>query len=438
MSLSALEREVLVTVAAGKDDLVATTVDLVAFDTTARVGAGEPHDEAAMQRYLGERLKAAGAVVDIWEPDPRDVPASRQVPPGLRWAGYPQLLATVAGVGSGPRLLLNGHIDAVSAEPRRMWTVDPYRAVVRNGRLYGRGAVDMKGGVAAILIAVEALARSGVRLLGDLVANTVTDEESTSAGGVATVARGVAADAAIVAEPTSLGVGVACRGSLMPTVRIPGQAGHAAAVQPHWSAGGAVSATEKASVVLDAIARLRQHWHDDPRGRHPLLPPASVVATTIGGGQWPVSYADSCQIACHISYLPGQADAQGYGSAVEQAFVDWIRRHAATDPWLAENPPAVEWSIDVPPTEVTAAHPIVDVLTRTNGDLHRDAPIFGADFWHDGATLARAAGIPSVVYGPGDVRLAHAVDEFVPVADLVGCAQGLALAAMRFCGVDED
>lgn len=435
MTLNALERAVLAAVLAAETDLVQTTSDLVAFDTTARTGTGVAHDEAALQRYVGHRLAAVGARLEVWEPTSVEVPPSRQVPAGLDWTGFPQLLATVSGSGHGRTLLLNGHIDAVSVEPRQLWTVDPYRAVVRDGRVYGRGAVDMKGGVAAILVATETLRRVGVQLQGNLIISTVTDEESTSAGGVATVARGLRADAAIVAEPTGLAVGTACRGSLMPSIHIRGQAGHAAAVQPHWSAHGAVSAAEKAAVVLDAVTRLRQCWQDDPRGRHPLLPPPSVVATTVSGGQWPVSYADACRVDCHISYLPGQADRDGYGSRVEQEFTDWIIRHAATDPWLAAHPPQVQWSIDVPPADLRRNEPIVEVLTAAGRALGQPGQVIGADFWHDGATFNRA-GIPSVVYGPGNVQMAHAVDEFVPICDLIAAAQGLALAAMRFCGTE--
>lgn len=436
MHLTSLERAVTDAVAAAETDLVDTTVDLIGFYTTARVGSGEAHDEADLQHYVGKRLAAASAKVEIWEPSHQEVPPSRQVPTGLNWTGFPQLLATSPGSGRGRRLLLNGHIDAVSADPCHLWTVDPYAATVRNGRVYGRGAVDMKGGIAAIIVAVEALHRCGIRLAGDLTVSTVTDEESTSAGGVAAIAHGVGADAAIVTEPTSLGIGVACRGSLMPTIQIAGQAGHATAVQPHWSAGGAVSAVEKSALVLNAISRLRDEWHHDPRGRHPLLPASSVVATTAHGGQWQVSYADSARIECHLTYSPGQADVDGYGSLVERTFTDWIHRHTAADPWLAEHPPVVSWSIDVPPAEVSTDHPVVNILQGVNTDLRQGSGIFGADFWHDGATFSRA-GIPSVVYGPGDVRMAHGVDEFVPIVDLVGAAQGLALAAIRFCGVED-
>lgn len=293
----------------------------------------------------------------------------------------------------------------------------------------------MKGGVAAILVALEALCRRGVPLAGDVVVNTVTDEESTSGGGVATIGHGITADAAVVAEPTGLAVGIACRGSLMPSIHVEGRAGHAAAVQPDWSEGGAVSATEKAAVVLEAVAALRRRWRDDPALRHPLLPPPTVVATTISGGQWPVSYAANCRVDCHLSYLPAQADDDGYGTAVEKEVAEWVAKATADDAWLAEHPPRVEWTLDVPPSEVARDEPVVRVLEGVERDLGRASEVTGTDFWFDGATFKRAGGIPSVAYGPGDVRMAHAVDEYVPVADLVAAAQGLALAVMRFSGL---
>lgn len=433
MALEALERAVSDEIAAGREELVDLTAALVAFDTVTRTGAWSAREERRLQEELSRRLTAAGAVVDLWEPAPGTLRCPRQIPDGLRFDGYPQMLARFPGAGSGPTLLLGGHIDVVSPEPRDSWTSDPFRAEVRAGRLYGRGACDMKGGVAAMVYAAEVLARAGVQLGGSLLVNTVTDEESTSAGGVATVARGVRADASIILEPTSLRIGIACRGSMLPVVTVPGRAGHPAAVQPPWRQGGAVSAAEKAALVLEAVGSLRDRWRDAVP--HPRLPPASVVATTINGGQWPVSYADSCDIGCHISYLPNQADGDGYGSLVEREFSEWIEQYVRKDPWLAEHPPSVSWSIDVPPTEVSADEPIVRRLAAAAADVGRGGDIVGADFWHDGATLRRAAGIPSVAFGPGDVWIAHSVDESVVVDDVVAAAQTIAVTAMRFCGL---
>ena len=214
-----LEARILDAVAAGREELVELTARLVGFDTTARTPSDPPRQEADLQAYLGQRLGAAGAAVDIWEPSPADIAGSRQMPPGLGFDGRPQLAARFAGSGGGRSLLLNGHIDVVPSEPRDRWTSDPNQAEVRDGNLYGRGSCDMKGGVACMMLRRRgARTASGVRLRGDLIVNTITDEESSGAGGLAAVRHGVRADAGIVPEPTAFEVWVACRGLAHPHV----------------------------------------------------------------------------------------------------------------------------------------------------------------------------------------------------------------------------
>lgn len=434
MGITTEEREVLDTVDERRADLFELAADLIRFDTTTRDGIDStPREEADLQAYLGERLATAGARTEIWEPSERSVAGSRQVPPGLGFVGFPQLVARFEGTDRGPSLIFNGHIDVVSAEPPDRWTTPPFVPDVRDGRLYGRGSCDMKGGVAAMVFAAEVLASCGITLGGDLLVSTTTDEECTSAGGVATVAQGVRADAAIVTEATSLAVGLACRGSLLPTVTVTGRPGHAGAVQPHWRSGGAVNAVERMAVVIDAVRKLREEWRDRSDHRHPHLPAGDAVATMICGGEWEVTHAARCELRCHVTYLPAQADAEGYGTLVEREFTDWIRRSAGADPWLVEHPPEVTWGVDVPPSEVADDDPVVAAMTGALSDLGRPVRLIGTDYWHDGATFTRA-GTPSVAFGPGSVQVAHTIDEFVPLDELVQCAKGLALAAMRFCG----
>jgi acetylornithine deacetylase len=421
---------------ARREDLVELTRRLVAFDTTARTPTDPPRDEAALQAYLADRLRAAGAAVDVWEPAPEDLEGSRQVRGGLSFDGRPQLVATFAG-GDGRRLLLNGHIDVVSAEPRDRWTSDPFEGVVRDGRIYGRGTADMKGGIASMVIAAETLAGLGIRLGGDLLVNTVTDEESTGAGGIAAVAHGVRADAGIVPEPTDFDVWVACRGTVRSTIVVEGRPDHAQLAQPHWRAGGAVNAIEKATVVLDAMRRWRDEWRGRPGNEHPYLSPCDIVPTMIAGGEWQVSYPAVCRIQSVLMYLPGQSDASGWGTDVEREFERWIERAAAADPWLAEHPPRVEWEMDVPATEVGADHPIVAAVLEATADVGRPGAPAGLDSWFDGATFTRFADTPSVAYGPGRPTGIHTVDESVEIEDLVHTAQAIAVAAMRFCGVED-
>jgi len=167
-----LERDVLRAIADRRPEIVELAASLIAFDTTARGPQDPPRDERALQEFLAERLARAGAEVEMWEPDAAAIGGERQVPPGLSFDGRPQLAASFRGAGGGRSLLFNGHIDVVSPEPVERWTSDPWRAEVRDGKLYGRGSCDMKGGLAAMVTAAEILAELGVPLAGDLIVNT--------------------------------------------------------------------------------------------------------------------------------------------------------------------------------------------------------------------------------------------------------------------------
>jgi acetylornithine deacetylase len=356
------------------------------------------------------------------------------VPFELDFDGRPQLVARFAGAGGGRSLLLNGHIDVVSGEPKARWTDDPNTPIVRDGKLYGRGACDMKGGVAAMVLAAEVLARLDVRLAGDLIVNTITDEESTGAGGIASVAHGVRADAGIVPEPTAFDVWVACRGSVYPTITVEGRPGHAELLQPHWRDGGAVNAIEKAQIVLDAIRGLREEWRTRSDLQHPYLSPPDIVPTLMHAGEWSVTYPASCEITSAVLFPPAFADADGYGSRVRDEVSDAIGRACAADPWLAEHPPSFAWAADIPPMEISPDDPIVATVLAASADAGEPSRLSGLDSWYDGATYTLSAGTPSIAFGPRSIAWGHTIDEYVPVDDLVRCAHAIALSAVRFCG----
>jgi len=441
MPLTAAEQLVCEAIESGRDALVELAGALIGFDTTAREVGDPPRDEAALQEYLAGRLGGAGASVDVWEPDTEALSGMPLVPPGLSFEGRPQLIARQPGRGDGRSLVFNGHIDVVSAEPRSEWTSDPFVGSVRDGRLYGRGACDMKGGIAAMVFAVETLSSLGVSLDGDLLVTTNTDEESSGAGGTALVQRGLRADAGVVTEPTGFQTWVACRGSDYGVITVPGRPGHAEVRQPDWRLGGAVNAIEKATVVLDAIASLRQTWASEPSLSHPFLSSPSLLPTLARAGEWAVTYPASCALTIAVMYLPAQADPSGWGSDVRREVEHWIATESAKDDWLAEHPPVIEWWPNaVMPFEISQTEPVVDVMRGASEDVGRPSPLGGLDSWYDGATLTQLAGIPSIGYGPPGfdaegVSVAHMIDEFVPVDGLVAAAQALAVAAMRFCGV---
>ena len=305
---------------------------------------------------------------------------------------------------------------------------------MRDGLLYGRGSCDMKGGVAAMVVAAETLSRLGIRLAGDLLVNTITDEESTGAGGIASVAHGVRADAGIVPEPTGFEVWIACRGSVYPTITVEGRPGHAELLQPHWRDGGAVNAIEKAQVVLEAITRLREEWRTRSDLRHAYLSPADIVPTVMHAGEWAVTYPASCAITSAVLFPPALADADGYGSRVRAEVQESIELACAADPWLAGHPPVFEWAADIPPMEIAPGEPIVETVMAASADVGEPARLGGLDSWYDGATYTLSASTPSVGFGPRSISVGHTIDENVPIDDLVRCSQAIALAALRFCG----
>ena len=441
MPLTDIEKRACAAIDARRDDLVELAAALIGFDTTARKVGDPPRDEAALQRYLASRLRGVGAEVDLWEPDAADLAGKPLVPPGLDFAGRPQLIARLAGRGGGRSLVFNGHIDAVSVEPRAAWTSDPFTAEVRNGNLHGRGACDMKGGIAAMVTAVETLAGLGIELAGDVFVVTNTDEESSGAGGTALVQRGLAADAGIVSEPTGFDVWTACRGSEYCVIRVPGRPGHAEVRQADWRRGGAVNAIEKAMVVIEALQALRADWSARPGLEHPVLAHPDLVPTMAHAGEWPVTYPAECELTLAVMYVPAQADSGGWGSRVREEVERWITQETSRlDDWLAEHPPVFEWWPNaVMPLEIPESEPVVGTMLDAAQDLGLPRRLGGLDSWYDGATLTRLGGIPSIGFGPpgfdpGGASVAHTVDEYVPVDGLVRATKALAVAARRFCG----
>lgn len=439
------EQHVVAQVRRRRNELRGLVVQLVALDTTARDAGAPPREEARLQGLLAERLAALGAEIDLWEPATTGA-GGRFVPPGVDFVGRPQLLARLAGGGAGrtsgeaPRsLLLTGHIDAVDVEPREQWTSDPFVATERDGFLYGRGTNDMKGGLAALVIALEALRAAGVKLAGDVVFAAVTDEESSGIGSWSVVerfaARDLRPDAGLCAEPTGFEAWVACRGILKPRLTIPGRAGHSQEPQPDWREGGAVNAIEKLVPVLTEVRRINEDWRVRPEERHPFLAPGDIVPVLVDGGTWDVTYPAYCHLTLDCHYLPYRWQDDCGAEAVKAEIRERIDEAAAADPWLAEHPIAWEWEWEVPPAEIAADHQLVTTVLSTAAELGRPSRPGGLNSWHDAATFTLHGGIPTFSYGPCGMNTAHAVDERVSLDELVDTAEIVAVAVMRWCGV---
>jgi len=447
--LSAVERRALA--ALDLDGLVTFLRELIAIPSLD--GAESPAQET-----VGAWMERAGFATDIWQIDLRELAkhpdhcseVERHEALGVVGWVDERLAEQAAGgaaagsdagrSGSGRDLTLNGHIDVVPVGDEAAWTTPPWDPAIRDGRVYGRGAVDMKGGLVCALFAANAIRDAGVRLRGRLSVASVVGEEDGGTGTLATILRGHTADGAIVVEPTQLAVIPAQAGSLMFRLVVPGLSAHGCvreegvnAVEeflPLFTALRQLEA-ERCGVVVGA-AGVAGDPHSPLFARYRL--PWPIEVGTLRAGDWASSVPDKLVAEGRLGVAIGEEPA-----AARRAFEKAIARAAAADPWLAEHPPAVEWwggrfdpAVTDPSDPLVSA--VVDAATAVTGEA---PPIEGVTYGADMRLLVNVGGIPTVLFGPGDVRVAHMPDEHVPIDELRVAAQTLVLTALRFCGVEE-
>ncbi|MDA8436994.1 MAG: ArgE/DapE family deacylase [Actinomycetales bacterium] len=401
---------------------------LVAIPSTG----GSPA-EVEIQHVLADVLHGDGFDVDVW---PLDLAALTADPdfPGMeveRREAY-GVVATLPGHAPdlGRSLLVDGHTDVVPPGDLGAWSGDPYemRRLVRDGRevLVGRGTCDMKAGLVASIAAARALRAVGVRLAGDLTIAPVVGEEDGGLGTFALVRRGVTAHACVVPEPTALDVVPANGGALTFRLRVPGRATHAS----RRTEG--VSAIEMFLPVLDALGRLEAERNADVDPlvrRWPIAYPLSVG--TVRAGDWASTVPDLLVAEGRLGVALDETPA-----AARAALEDCVARACARHPFLAAHPVVVEWWGGQFAPGRTTDTALVDAVRRAHRGAvpgAREQEVYGAPYGSDLRLLAPVQ--PTVQYGPGDTRDAHAPDESVAVDDLRAATRALALLYVEHCGL---
>lgn len=431
-----IHRRILAAVEARRSELIDLLSQLVQIPSVNPWFFSSPASsrEPEVQVVIARRMRALGAEIDMWEPDSEALSRYAGRPgyyAGRSFKGRPNLAARLPAGGNGRSLLLFGHVDVVTAGGG--WETNPFELVRRDGRLVGRGTADMKGGLAAMLIALEAVLAAGYRPAGEIIFGSVVDEEAGGMGTLAFVDRGYRADACILAEPTGMSIAPLCRGILWGKLCIEGRSGHIEMPQPHWSAGGAVDAIRLARLYLDHFDRLNADWA--LRKRHPLLPlPCQVLVAQIMAGEYPTAYANRAEIIFNAQYLPSERDEYGLGGQVKEEIAGFVRRVAQTDPWLREHPPTLEWLVDADCAETPADHPFVVAAAQALQAAGRVPVIQGQSSHTDMGWLVNS-GIPTINLGPGEPGVAHQSNEFVPESELVDAARVFALIIADWCGV---
>ncbi len=350
--------------------------------------------EAAIAQRIAAELMSIGLSVNITEVAP----------------GRPNVVGVLEGRAQGRALMLCGHIDTVGVTGMEK----PFEPREKDGRLYGRGSQDMKGGVAAMIGAARVVAESGGLAGGKLIVAAVIDEEHASLGADALVTT-YRADAAVVTEPTDLDIAVAHKGFQWVRVETRGRAAHGSRPQ---EGRDAILRMGRVLAALEALDRRLQ------AGRaHPLLGTASLHASLISGGRELSSYPDSCQLEMERRTLPGESDRVALEEV--EAILDTLRR----------DDPAMEGSATLTfgrsPYEIAPVHPLPGMLATAAAGVGHAARQVGMTFWTDAAILG-AAGIPSVLFGPGGAGL-HSTEEYVRLREVDCCRDTLVALARTFC-----
>lgn len=374
------------------DPTIELLKDLVAIDSVnpslVPGGAGE----SAIAERIAAEMRACGIDVRTAEAAP----------------GRPNVFGVIEGGGRGPALMLCGHSDTVGVEGMAA----PFDPVIRDGKLFGRGAQDMKGGVASILGAARKLAESPAGLNGRVIVAIVADEEYASVGAEAAV-KDWTADAAVVAEPTDLAIGIGHKGFEWVEVGTKGVAAHGSRPDD------GVDAILMMGRVLGELQALERGFIAGTP--HPLLGRPSLHASLISGGRELSTYPDHCTLSIERRTVVGEA-SQCLFREVEKV----LRGLRDADPrFRAEARSLFERSPYLTPD----GHPLPRLLRESLG---RETTVSALSFWTDAAILG-AAGVASVVFGPGGAGL-HGIEEHVRVDEVLACRDALVATARKYCG----
>jgi acetylornithine deacetylase len=388
----------LSTIIIDEKELLHVVQDLIRIESINPELAGMGSGEYLIAEHIGKYLAAMGLEVHYQEIKPKRV----------------NVIGVLKGSGGGKTLMLNGHTDTVGISGM---DIDPFDPVLQDGKVYGRGSFDMKGGLGAMMMAVKAIRDAGKNTKGDVILAFVADEEYFSLG-TEVLVKEYSADAAILCEPTSLKVCIAHKGFAWIKVEVFGKAAHGS--RPDKG----IDAIVKAGKFLTRIEELGKGFLTQTR--HPLLGSASIHASLIKGGSELSTYPDYCLIELERRFIPGES--QETIKTEIQAIIDDLG--SKDDQFKAK----FEVSFSRPPLEVAKDHEIVTALTKAYSKTMKQAPDFiGVGGWMDSAILAEA-GIPSVIIGPAGEGF-HAATEYVDFASVVTLTKILADTIIEFCGV---
>ena len=327
----------------------------------------------------------------------------------------------------GKSLILNGHVDVVPTGSKTLWDDSPWSGKIKDDRIYGRGSCDMKAGLASGILAVQVLKTIGFEPNGNVMIQSVVGEESGGCGTLTNIVKGYRGDAAVILEPTSLKLCPIQSGALTFRLTIPGQATHAAM---RWDG---ISAIEKFNIINQSIIELEKERHSLFSVEYYESPErvAPINIGTIKGGEWHSTVPDSVIVEGRLGVFPGEPV-----SDARTAFSNHIIKVSNSDPWLKNNPPIIEWfegQFESGQTDID--HSIINHLKEAYNNVNNSNPIVeGVTYGSDLRLFTNHADIPALLFGPGDVRLAHSANEYVEIEEVLTCIKIISNLIINWCG----
>lgn len=405
-----------------QDELIQLVKQLISFQTPAPPARNT--NEA--QHFIATYLEELGFTIDMWDVYHND----------------PNVVGLLNGTNphNHKSLIINGHIDVAEVSEDEKWEVDPFTPVVKNGVIIGRGAADMKGGLAGALFAIRILREAGINLPGDLLFQSVIGEEVGEAGTLQCCERGYDADFAVVVDTSDLkiqGQGGVITGWI--TVKSQ-QSYHDATRRNMIHAGGglfAASTIEKMMKIIAGLQDLERHWSITKS--YPGFPPGTntINPAVIEGGRHAAFIADECRLWITVHYYPNEHHEQ-----ITKEIEDHILRIANSDLWLRENPPTFRWGGSsmiedrgeiFPSLELDPEHPAVGLLADSHQAVTKEsAKLDVSPSVTDGGWFG-AMGIPAAIYGPGDLDNAHRMNESVSIGQLLDFTKVMLKFIYQWC-----
>lgn len=417
-------------------------------------------EEGKAQKFVAKYLGDLGLVVDVWEPDIESIfkkyPEAAQYPSHwqhdlilpyhdlptyddlinsgkievLNYKDRPNVVGRLKGSGGGKSLIINGHIDTVTVEPREKWSVDPFGAQIKDMKMFGRGTTDMKGPLVSAIAAVQCLKELNTTLRGDVILESVVNEEHSGMGALACVERGIMADAAIIIEPTEFNVIISEAGNLYWEVKVKGEPRAPGARWSGFKQVG-VSAIEKLPEVIKSLIELETEINKRERpALYKGLPVCSLVIGKVGGGTYDTITAEECSLRGALYFGPGVESVREVMNRMKKA----VSQISEKDPWFKQHPVEIFFYHHRNRSEIDPKEPIVETIVRAAEKAVGLKPkAMGALMPADQSFYINQANVPAVIFGPGSMAQAHQIDEYIELDDVINCAKSLALIIYDWC-----